>query len=78
MDILEPESFGEYHLSYRTGDIVSPQIESFEPLNAEMEEFLRCVETGAVPRTSGRSGLGVVRALQAADSSLELKMRKRK
>lgn len=78
VDILEPESFGEYQLSYRTGDIVSPQIESFEPLNAEMEEFLRCVETGAVPRTSGRSGLGVVKALQTADSSLELKMGTRK
>lgn len=75
VDILEPESFGEYQLSYRTGDIVSPQIDSFEPLNAEMEEFLRCIETGSSPRTSGRSGLGVVRALEAADRSLAVKLR---
>ena len=76
VDILEPESFGEYQLSYRTGDIVSPQIDSSEPLLSEMEEFLRCVETGATPRTSGRSGMGVVKALEAADLSLSAKLEK--
>jgi len=70
VDLLEPESFGEFQLSYRTGDIVSPRVDSFEPLGSEMEEFLRCVETGAVPRTSGRSGMGVVKALEAADKCL--------
>lgn len=76
VDILEPETFGEYQLSYRTGDIVSPQIDSFEPLHSEMEEFLRCVETGATPRTSGRSGMGVVKALETADLSLSAKLNK--
>ena len=28
----DPESFGEYHLSYRTGDIVSPRIDTHEPI----------------------------------------------
>jgi len=77
VDLLEPESFGEYQLSYRTGDIISPQIDSFEPLAAEMEEFLRCISTGESPRTSGRSGLGVVKALEAADSSLSSKLGER-
>jgi predicted dehydrogenase len=77
VDVLEPESFGEYQLSYRTGDIVSPQLDSFEPLAAEMEEFLRCIETGSTPRTSGRSGLGVVKALETADRSLKTKLRER-
>lgn len=74
VDILEPETFGEYQLSYRTGDIVSPQIDSFEPLHSEMEEFLRCTETGGIPRTSGRSGMGVVKALETADKSLSAKL----
>ncbi|MCK5785077.1 MAG: Gfo/Idh/MocA family oxidoreductase [Candidatus Sabulitectum sp.] len=74
VDILEPKTFGEYQLSYRTGDIISPQIDSFEPLHSEMEEFLRCVETGATPRTSGRSGMGVVKALETADKSLCAKL----
>ena len=76
VDILEPKTFGEYQLSYRTGDIVSPQIDSFEPLHSEMEEFLRCIETGATPRTSGRSGMGVVKALEIADKSLLAKLKK--
>ncbi len=74
VDILEPKTFGEYQLSYRTGDIISPQIDSFEPLHSEMEEFLRCVETGGTPRTSGRSGMGVVKALETADLSLSAKL----
>jgi len=35
-----------------------------------MEEFLRCVETGETPRTSGADGLAVVRVLEMADRSL--------
>ena len=70
VEIKDPESFGEYQLIYRTGAIFSPKLDSFEPLAAEMEEFLRCVETGASPRTHGRNGLSVVRALEMADRSL--------
>ncbi len=70
VDIKEPQTFGEYQLTYRTGSIVSPKLDSFEPLASEMEEFLRCVETGDSPRTNGRNGLSVVRALEAADRSL--------
>jgi predicted dehydrogenase len=70
VELIEPETFGEYQLAYRTGDIHSPKLDSFEPLAVEMDEFLRCVETGGVPKTSGRSGLGVVRALELADASL--------
>jgi predicted dehydrogenase len=71
VEVVEPESFGEYQLAYRTGDIVSPKLETYEPLSSEMDEFLRCVESGATPRTSGRNGLAVVRALEMADRSLK-------
>lgn len=70
VELIEPETFGEYQLAYRTGDIHSPKLDSFEPLAAEIEEFLRCIETGGIPKTSGKSGLGVVRALELADASL--------
>ena len=39
----DPESFGEYQLSYRTGDIVSPRVEPVEPLLRQMEDFCRAV-----------------------------------
>lgn len=67
---VEPESFGEFHLSYRTGDIVSPKLPGIEPLAAEMEDFLACVESGGTPRSSGLNGLQVVKALERAERSL--------
>lgn len=70
VEVIEPESFGEYQLSYRTGDIVSPKLGTSEPLASEMEEFLRCIENGDIPKSSGEEGLAVVRALEMADNSL--------
>ncbi len=70
VDVIEPESFGEYQLTYRTGDIISPKLPAGEPLAAEMEEFLSCIETGNNPKSSGAEGLAVVRALELADASL--------
>jgi predicted dehydrogenase len=74
VDVIEPESFGEYQLSYRSGDILSPKTDTFEPLGAEVDDFLRCIETGDQPRSNGRGGLAVVRALEAADRCLGANM----
>ena len=70
VDYRDPVTFGEYQLSYRTGDIVSPHLESYEPLQAEMDHFLECVQTGQRPRTDGHSGLRVVRVLEAIERSI--------
>lgn len=67
---VEPGSFGEFQLSYRTGDIISPHLDTYEPLRAEAEHFIECLQTGAVPRTDGISGLRVVRALERAEDSM--------
>jgi predicted dehydrogenase len=67
---VEPGSFGEYQLSYRTGDIVSPHLSAQEPLFAEATEFVECVRSGRAPRTDARSGLRVVSALERAERSL--------
>jgi predicted dehydrogenase len=61
-------SWGEYLA--RSGDIFSPQLSSAEPLRVECEHFVECVRTGATPRSDGRSGLRVVRVLEALQSSL--------
>ncbi len=37
--LQDPETFGEYRLSYRTGDIVSPRIDAAEPLSLELRDF---------------------------------------
>src|SRR5207302_10662432 len=46
----DPETFGQYQLSYRTGDIVSPRLPATEPLALELEDFLDAVACGRFPR----------------------------
>lgn len=71
VDFKDPESFGEYQLSYRTGDIVSPKIETAEPLATEVEEFIHAIRTGDTPFTDGVNGLRVVEVLAAASRAME-------
>jgi predicted dehydrogenase len=66
----EPTSFGEYRLTYRSGDIVSPQIDPSEPLHAELLDFCDAIRTGSEPRSTARLGLEIVRVLEAVDASL--------
>jgi predicted dehydrogenase len=62
-------SYGEYIT--RSGDSYSPRISNTEPLRLEVEHFVECVRTGALPRSDGQSGLRVVRTLQALQRELE-------
>jgi predicted dehydrogenase len=70
--LRDPETFGEYRLSYRTGDIVSPHIEPAEPIFLELKDFCAAIRTGSTPRSSKELGLDVVRTIEAVDSSLVL------
>ena len=71
VDYQEPSDFGEFQLSYRTGDIVSPKIQGVEPLFMEAEHFVACVRDGVRPLTDGVAGLRVVASLEAAQASLD-------
>jgi len=64
------DSFGEFHYSYRYGDIVIPMLEEHEPLRMMCEHFLDCIRNGETPRSGGESGAWVTRVLCAADRSL--------
>jgi predicted dehydrogenase len=64
------DTFGEFQLSYRYGDITIPSLPSTEPLRLECEHFLECIETGRAPLTDGAHGLNVVRVLESAQASL--------
>jgi predicted dehydrogenase len=68
--VPDPESFGEYQLSYRTGDIVSPYLAPSEPLLLEMADFCAAVRHGSTPRSSAEIGLMVVEVIEAVDQSL--------
>lgn len=66
----EFESYGEY-INLRFGDVLIPRIPNDEPLKLECEHFIECVVERKAPLSDGRSGLRVVRALEALQKSLE-------
>ena len=67
----QPESFGEYHLSYRSGDIVCPQLDTCEPLVAELSEFVRAVRQDDRLEWQLKLARDVVRITEAAEHSLQ-------
>jgi len=71
VDLKDPESFGEYRLTYRTGDIVSPHVDVAEPLGLELGDFCGAIREGREPRSSAALGLEVVRMIEAVDASLQ-------
>ncbi len=64
------DTFGEFHLSYRFGDIFIPRLDDAEPLKVECQHFVDCIRDGVAGRSAGEAGLDVVRVLEAADASV--------
>jgi predicted dehydrogenase len=58
-------------LSYSSGGIWSPPLDSYEPLRAECQDFVNSIQTGKRPVSDGQSGLEVVRVLEAASRCLQ-------
>ena len=69
----DPQTFGEYHLSYRSGDILSPHLDNDEPLALQVGDFVRAVHTGERPEDGLELATDVVRLAVAAEASLENK-----
>ena len=64
------ESYGEFKLLVRDGDIISPKIEPSEPLKNQCRDFVEAIATGRTPLADGRFGVGVVRTLVAIETSM--------
>jgi predicted dehydrogenase len=64
------DSYGEFKLLVRDGDIVSPRIEPREPLKDQCAEFVEAIRTGRAPLADGDFSLGVVRTLVAIEASM--------
>jgi predicted dehydrogenase len=65
------DTFGEFQYSYHYGDILSPFVRQEEPLKAECQHFIDCIDKKSRPDSSGQDGLAVVRILEAATESLK-------
>src|SRR5262249_2345106 len=58
-------------VSYRTGDVWAPKLDSTEALRYVVAEFLDSIREGRKPLTDGAAGLRVVRLLSAAQQSIK-------
>jgi predicted dehydrogenase len=58
-------------ISYRTGDMSSPNVSRDEPLGIMATDFVRCIQQKRRPVADGESGLRVVKILEAAQRSIK-------
>jgi predicted dehydrogenase len=58
-------------VSYRSGDVWSPNVPTEEPLARMASHFVNSIREGKVPITDGESGLRVVKILDAAQRSIK-------
>jgi predicted dehydrogenase len=70
VDYKDPETFGEYQLSYRSGDILSPKLSTEEPLSLEVGDFLRAISSRERLPHHLSLARDVVRLAEAAHTSL--------
>lgn len=64
------DTYGDFQMSYRYGDVYIPRIEEPEPLKVECEHFVECILKKRLPKTDGQNGLRVVSVLEACERSL--------
>ncbi len=58
-------------VSYRTGDVWAPKLDSTEALKYVVADFLNALRLGHKPLSDGQAGLRVVRLLEAAQQSIK-------
>jgi predicted dehydrogenase/phosphoglycolate phosphatase-like HAD superfamily hydrolase len=63
-------TFGEFQLTYRFGDVVSPVLDNREPLALETKAFIDAVRTRTPPESDSEFGLQIVEILEGATVSL--------
>jgi predicted dehydrogenase len=65
------EDYGHFQLLAREGDIMIPRIKLEEPMKNQARYFLSAIRKGTADVSDGKSGLEVVRAIEAIQQSLK-------
>ncbi|MFT5208094.1 MAG: putative dehydrogenase [Candidatus Omnitrophota bacterium] len=82
LDPIEPVKIYDYGVEqsidkskimvdYRTGDVLSPQVERIEALRNVCDDFVHCIQSGDSPKSNADFGVSVLKVLDAADQSLK-------
>ncbi|MEW6556605.1 MAG: Gfo/Idh/MocA family oxidoreductase [Elusimicrobiota bacterium] len=65
------QTFGQFQLIHRAGDIHIPKIDFREPLEIEAAHFTDCISENKEPLTSAKKALPVVQILEAVQNSIK-------
>ena len=71
VDIKSGQGLYDLLVSYRSGDVLSPKVDTTEALRVEMSYLHECIVKNRQPVNDGAAGLRVVRLLEAAELSLK-------
>jgi predicted dehydrogenase len=71
VEVVNKEATYKLLVNYRSGDMYSPRVEHSEALKTETEYFVRCITNSETPVNDGRSGLRIVKLLEACNRSLK-------
>ncbi len=71
VELKSREHIYDLLVSYRSGDMWIPKIDQTEALKAEAQYFIECLKNNKTPMNDGKSGLRVVKILEATDKSLK-------
>src|SRR3954464_603668 len=66
----DPETFAQSQLSSRTGDILSPKLDTTEPIITELTDFIGGIRLGRAPEGNPALARNVVQLIEAAESSI--------
>jgi predicted dehydrogenase len=70
ISVSDPKDYGQFQLTYRTGDIIAPLIGTWEPLQHELAHFLDRVSFGETPGEEENVAAQVVLTIEMAEESL--------
>ncbi len=73
VEVNNTEGIYDLLVSYRSGDMWVPKVDQVEALKLEAQYFVDCINNDTPPINDGKTGLRVVRMLEAADRSLKKK-----
>lgn len=65
------ESIHEALIQYRIGDMFSPKVNQTEALTLGVNEFISAIKENRQPLTNGKSGLAIIKMLEACDKSIK-------
>ena len=65
------DTYEQWALTYRSGDVYSPRIDNKEPLSVMANHFIDCIKNNKKPLTDGYSGFRVVQVLESIQKSLK-------